>query len=163
MPIYDITCPCGNAQTLDQVRDGGLALCDECGAMAPRSRVYHVAFQGEFHTASSEFHSKQLGQTFASRQAFERHLEENNMFVMSDAERQDFKDTVRSKNDDAARAQGYRDREDRLQKMANVDHARDSVAAARERVAKNYASAHGSEGRASADSDVWKDALPGTA
>mgnify|MGYP003133771239 FL=1 len=162
MPIYDINCECGNRSTLDRVRDDGLALCDECGAMAPRSRVYRVAFTGEFHTASSEFVSKQLGKTFSSKAAFDRYLEDNDMHVMSDSERRNFKDDVRSRNDQAARDQGYRDREDRLTKIKDVDHLRDSVAAARQKQIDAYTDKHRSEGKATVESDIWQDALPGT-
>lgn len=159
MPIYSVNCSCGETEVFTRVVvDGPWVSCD-CGRPA-KKRPATFAFTGEFHTASAEYYNDQLGMTFPSTAAFDRHIAERGLVLSSAEEGKAMKDEAHESANKWARAQGYADRDDQVAKLRDPNHVRDRVAANREAQAQAYADEHGSADRQAADSDYWESPLP---
>lgn len=163
MPIYSVTCRCGNRESLVREATSSLEVpCDACGGQAKRTGFEVFSFRGEFYTASSEgrIHHPQLG-TFSSAAALDAEAERRGLERLEGADALRFRESCAQEADEAARRDGFSSNAEARRMRGDPNTLRDLVAAARERKADEYHELHGQEGRASADdSNAWGSALP---
>lgn len=145
MPLYEVECRCGNREVYSSARRGwGDALiCDECGSEV-RVLMAPANFGGDL--ADRPIPVNQVGRTFRNARDLDAWCDRNNCEVVSktDSTWREIRDQARQDHVDMVREEGYRDIEDKRQRLkrGRVDRVR----AAQEKQMSEYHQQYGSSG-----------------
>lgn len=164
MPLFDALCPeHGPVEVLSDVRADGYP-CEEehgtCGNVAVDLGITGL-FAIKMGAGGARQYIAATGQ-YMTEQELETYLQSANARLLSDNERKDARVRAAERVEKIAKARGYSSYGALKDALAKPNSAglRDSVAAARERTADNYASKYGSAERVAPDSPYWRDTLP---